>query len=48
MRHTHCDLQPSYPSQTAGIRTYNKDILDNFIGGQAGPLAVPGPWAWSD
>jgi len=38
MRHTHYDVQLSYPSQTAGIRTYNKDILDNFIGIQAAPL----------
>ena len=22
---------------------YNKDVLDNFIGSQVGPLAVPGP-----
>jgi len=38
MRHTHYDVQVSYPSQTAGIRMYNKDILDNFIRSQAGPL----------
>ena len=38
MRHTHYDVQLSYPSQTAGIRMYNKYILDNFIGSQAGPL----------
>jgi len=35
---THYDVQLSYPNQSAGIRMYNKDILDNFIGSQAGPL----------
>jgi len=48
MRHKHYDVQLSYPSQTAGIRMCNKDVLDNFIFSQAGPLAIPGPRAWSD
>jgi len=42
MRHTHCDVQLNYPSQTAGIRMYDKEIIDNFIGSQAGRRA------WSD
>jgi len=38
MRHTHYNVQLSYPNQTRGIRMYNKDILDNYIGSQVGPL----------
>jgi len=40
MRHAHNDVQLSYPSQTAGIRMYNKDIFDNFIGSQAAPCSA--------
>jgi len=43
MRHTHYDVQLSYPSQTAGIRMYNKDILDHFYWQPGGPPCSAGP-----